>query len=108
MKTLLVAGFSTTVDTLCVSKTKNLLILIAIVINGGQYTYTLLSKHPEVMKRLREEHDRIFGPDISTTAETIRQYPYKINELDYTTAVLKETLRFFPIGSATKENPPGT
>jgi cytochrome P450 len=60
------------------------------------------------MKRLREEHGRIFGADISTTAETIRQYPYKTNDLDYTTAVLKETLRLFPIGSATKENPLGS
>jgi hypothetical protein len=60
------------------------------------------------MKRLREEHDRIFGTDLATTAETIRKYPSKTNELEYTTAVLKEVMRFFPIGSATKENPAGS
>ncbi|KAE9367035.1 cytochrome P450 [Stipitochalara longipes BDJ] len=89
MKTLLIGGFMTTVDTLC-------------------YTFAILGTHPEVMKRLREEHDRIFGTDLATTADTIRNYPSKTNELEYTTAVLKEVLRFFPIGSATKENPAGS
>ncbi|KAN0091926.1 cytochrome P450 [Hyaloscypha variabilis] len=77
MKTLLIGGFMTTVDTLC-------------------YTFALLGTHPEVMKHL------------TTTAETIRKYPSKTNELEYTTAVLKEVMRFFPIGSATKENPAGS
>jgi len=86
----------------------SLLILWQPITYEPQYTFALLGTHPEVMKRLREEHDRIFGTDLATTAETIRKYPSKTNELEYTTAVLKEVMRFFPIGSATKENPAGS
>jgi len=57
------------------------------------------------MNRLREEHDRIFDPDLATTADLIRQYPSRTNELEYTTAVIKETLRMFPIGSGLRQNP---
>jgi hypothetical protein len=57
------------------------------------------------MKRLRAEHDRVFGPDLATAADLIRQHPSKTNELEYTTAVLKETLRIFPIGSGLRQNP---
>ncbi len=96
----------TTVDTLCVRF--HPFNPLAVITDESQYTFALLGTHPEVMKRLREEHDRIFGTDLATTAENIRKYPSKTNELEYTTAVLKEVMRFFPIGSATKENPAGS
>ena len=81
---------------------------MAIVTDGPQYTFALLGTHPEVMKRIREEHDSLFGTDLAATADNIRKYPSKTNELVYTTAVIKEVMRFFPIGSATKENPAGS
>ncbi|OCK82089.1 cytochrome P450 3A30 [Lepidopterella palustris CBS 459.81] len=79
IKALLVGGHGTTTDTLC-------------------FIYMLLSIHPEAMQHLRQEHDRVFHSDISTTHSMLHDSPHKLNELDYTTAVIKETLRLFPVG----------
>jgi cytochrome P450 len=57
-----------------------------------------LSIHPEVVKRLREEHERVFHRDMAITLDYLRESPHKTNELEYTTAVIKETLRMFPVG----------
>jgi cytochrome P450 len=58
----------------------------------------LLSLHPQVLKTLREEHDTVFDPNPDITLDILRQFPHKTNDLDYTTAVIKETLRMFPVG----------
>ncbi|KAI1409988.1 cytochrome P450 [Hypoxylon sp. FL1857] len=88
VKGLLLGGMGTSVDTLC-------------------HLYMLLSKHPNVVQKLRKEHDRVFGKDLETTLETLKEFPVKLNELEYTTAVLKETLRLFPVGFGVKEAPAG-
>ncbi|KAK1750099.1 cytochrome P450 [Echria macrotheca] len=71
------------------------------------HIYMLLSQHPDVMTRLRDEHDRIFPHDLEGTVSTILATPSKTNELEYTTAVIKESLRMFPIGFASRAAPPG-
>jgi len=63
-----------------------------------QFILMLLSKSPDAVKKLREEHDRVFHPDFEETLSILDESPYKLNELDYTTAVIKETLRLFPVG----------
>lgn len=68
-KTFLFAGYDTTSSTMC-------------------YIYYLLDLHPEELKRVREEHDAVFG-DVSSTAENIRNDPKLLNDLPYTTAVIK-------------------
>ncbi|KAI0384680.1 cytochrome P450 [Hypomontagnella monticulosa] len=88
VKGLLVGGTGTTVDTLC-------------------YVYMLLSKHPEVVQKMREEFDAVFGKDIETTLENLKDFPIKLQELEYTTAVIKESMRMFPIGFGVKEAPEG-
>ncbi|KAI2616233.1 cytochrome P450 [Hypoxylon sp. NC1633] len=65
---LLLGGMGTTVDTL-------------------SYAYMLLSKHPDAVRTLRKEHDA-----------NLREFPTKLKELEYTGAVIKETLRLFPVG----------
>ncbi|KAL2847120.1 cytochrome P450 [Aspergillus pseudodeflectus] len=79
LKGLLLGAYGTTTDTLC-------------------FIYILLSTHPTVMQKLREEHDRVFGTGLQTTQHTLKQSPDKLSELRYTTAVIKETLRLFPVG----------
>lgn len=84
VKGLLVGGHGTTTDTLC-------------------YIYMLLSKSPDTIQKLREEHDRIFAPNINETLEMLRESPHKLNDLEYTSAVIKETLRMFPVGFGLRE-----
>jgi cytochrome P450 len=71
------------------------------------YCYHMLSKHPEAMKRVRAEHDEVFGTDLSTTSAQLIAEPQKINLLPYTTAVLKEVMRLLPIASAVRSGQPG-
>ena len=83
VKTLLVAGTGTTSDTLCF---------------GAMF----LSVYPEVVRKMREEHDRVFAPGIEATYEILKTQPYKLNDLTYTTNVIKEILRFYPIGNTAR------
>lgn len=67
----------------------------------------LLSKHPEVVQKMCEEHDRVFGKDFETTLENLKDSPIKLNELEYTNSVIKEAMRLFPVGFGVKEAPQG-
>ncbi|KAE8349705.1 putative N-alkane-inducible cytochrome P450 [Aspergillus coremiiformis] len=60
------------------------------------YCLYLLSKHPAALAKIRAEHDKIFSADLSNTSNLLRQRPELINQLPYTLAVIKETLRLFP------------
>jgi len=66
------------------------------------WCYYLLHRYPETQRRLTAELDRYFPPGTST-AQKIRQDPYIINKLEYTTAVLKETMRIFPSASTLRQ-----
>ncbi|KAF2109528.1 cytochrome P450 [Lophiotrema nucula] len=81
--TLLLGGSGTTTDTVC-------------------FTFMLLSVHPEIVQKLREEHDRVFTPGIEASYAMLCEQPNKINELEYTTNVIKETLRLYPIGNTAR------
>jgi cytochrome P450 len=62
------------------------------------YCYFLLSNHPVVLSKVRDEHDRVFGFDssIKNVNNIIANNPTLVNQLPYTLAVLKEVLRLFP------------
>lgn len=79
IKALMLAGSGTTTDTLC-------------------FAYMLLSVHPEVVDKLREEHRNVYSGSIDETLSILRTDPRRLNKLEYTNNVLKETLRIFPIG----------
>ncbi|KAK4182778.1 cytochrome P450 [Podospora australis] len=88
-KGMLAAGYGTTTDT-------------------SSYVFMLLSVFPSVLQKLREEHDRVFPNDLGGTLELLRSDPFIITkELPYTTAVIQETLRLFPIGMVVRALPPG-
>ncbi|KAI9851999.1 MAG: hypothetical protein M1838_002122 [Thelocarpon superellum] len=61
------------------------------------YVFYLLSLHPDCLARTRAEHDQVFGSDLVQSAERIRATPHLLNQLPYTLAVIKETLRMFPV-----------
>ncbi|KAL4934895.1 hypothetical protein BDV06DRAFT_208071 [Aspergillus oleicola] len=70
------------------------------------YALYLMSKHKEILSRVRAEHDAIFGTDLSTTASQLSSTPELTNKLPYTLAVIKETLRLFPPASGMREGQP--
>jgi cytochrome P450 len=67
----------------------------------------MLSFHPNVMAKLRREHDQAFDADLVKTQNILRTTPHKTTELVYTTAVIKETLRLFPAGFSARKAKPG-
>jgi len=81
MKTFLFAGHDTTSSTIC-------------------WCYHLLSKNREHLTLVLDEHRDIFGPDFEDTARLLREKPQLINKLEYTSAVIKESLRLFPAASS--------
>ncbi|WQF84792.1 Putative cytochrome P450 [Colletotrichum destructivum] len=88
MRFLLLAGYDTT---------------------GSTITYVLhiLSQHPEILAKVREEHNEVLGTDISRAAQQLKENPHLVNRVPYTTAVLKETLRMYPPTSTLRNGKPG-
>ncbi|KAK9237839.1 cytochrome P450 [Lipomyces kononenkoae] len=80
MKTFLFAGHDTTSSLIC-------------------YVYHLLQLHPQHLAKVRQEHDEIFGFDISKAPDMIKDNPQLLGRLPYTLAIIKETLRLYPPAS---------
>lgn len=72
------------------------------------YSYYLLSKHSEILAKVRDEHNEVFGTDYSTphTHNTICENPNLLNQIPYTIAVIKEVLRLFPPSASLREGRP--
>jgi cytochrome P450 len=67
----------------------------------------VLSRYPDVVRKLREEHERVFSADPDETMRLLREGdPHKLGELEYTEAVIYETLRLFPPGLAARAGGP--
>lgn len=88
LKALLLGGHGTTTDTFT-------------------FVIMFLSIYPETLNRLREEHDSIFSPDLASTIDMLNEDPSRTNTMEFTNAVIKETLRFYPIGFTIRTAPPG-
>ncbi|KAI1080379.1 cytochrome P450 [Whalleya microplaca] len=56
----------------------------------------MIWRHPEVLAKLRAEHDEVFGRNIAACPDMIAENPSILNSLPYTLAVVKESLRLFP------------
>lgn len=73
------------------------------------YCYYVLFKHEDARNRLLAEHDAVFS-DNSTNADTLAQIqanPQKLNQLHYTAAFIKESLRFTPPAGGMQRGRPG-
>ncbi|KAI3328084.1 cytochrome P450 [Xylariaceae sp. AK1471] len=69
------------------------------------YCFLLLSQHPEVLYKLRVEHDNVFGTNLSIDnySQVIKNDPTLLNQIPYTLAVIKEVLRIFPPAGSLRE-----
>ena len=72
------------------------------------YAFHLLSLNRSTLEKIRTEHDTVFGIDVAALPATIEARPQVLGLLPYTTAVIKETLRLFPPGSAIRQGSSGT
>ncbi|KAF5976093.1 sterigmatocystin biosynthesis protein [Fusarium coicis] len=87
LKIFLFAGHDTTASTLC-------------------FAYNYLYQHPDVLTKLRLEHDAVLGSDPCDATRRICETLTLLNQLSYTTAIIKETLRLEPpIGSCREGSP---
>jgi Cytochrome P450 len=56
-----------------------------------------------MLRKVREEHDRVFHPDRRETLKIVCEEANRLNALPLTLAVAKETLRLFSSGGSLKE-----
>lgn len=71
------------------------------------YCYLLLAKHPTAHDRLLAEHNAVFGNDSANVLAQIQAEPHKLNQLPFTAAFIKETLRLFPPAGGMQQGRPG-
>lgn len=77
IKIFMLAGHDTTGSTLC-------------------FIYHLLNRNKQALEAIRAEHDEVLGKDPSAVRATLSANPQLLNQLPFTAAVIKETLRLFP------------
>lgn len=58
------------------------------------YTYHVLSKREDILKRMQQEHTEVFGDDLELSS--LRENASLLDQLPYTMAVIKETMRIYP------------
>lgn len=71
------------------------------------YIYHLLHQNPPALAKLRAEHNTVLGTDTSKARSQLAAFPTLLNQLPYTAAVIKETLRLFPPVGTIREGQPG-
>ncbi|KAF2146341.1 uncharacterized protein K452DRAFT_340986 [Aplosporella prunicola CBS 121167] len=75
-----------------------------------QWTFYELSRSPKVMAKLRAELYSVFGPatDYESMAEIlVSRGEWAINQLTYTSAIIKEILRLYPPAGSARRVPYG-
>lgn len=60
------------------------------------FAYSRLYKDAPVLAKLRAEHDKVLGSDVSLALARLTENPNLLNQMPYTAAVIKETLRLYP------------
>lgn len=71
------------------------------------FAFHMLSQHVEALARLRQEHDIVFGDDVSGAAHLLKENPTLLNQCTYTLACVKETLRLYPPAANMRRGQPG-
>ncbi|KAK0649272.1 cytochrome P450, partial [Cercophora newfieldiana] len=60
------------------------------------WTLHCLARYPSKAAKVRAEHDGVLGTDLEAVVAKIQTSPHLLNQLPYTLAFIKETLRLFP------------
>jgi cytochrome P450 len=71
------------------------------------YLYHVLAKHPTWLRKLREEHDQVFGKVPSEAAKILKENPNLLNSCRLTIAVIKEALRLYGPARSIRSGLPG-
>jgi len=71
------------------------------------YCFHMLAKHPEVLAKMRAEHDAVLGTDPAAAPEKLTRDPHLVNSLQYTLGVIKEVMRFFPPAASNRAGKAG-
>ncbi|RYO79324.1 hypothetical protein DL764_010028 [Monosporascus ibericus] len=81
---------------------------LRLFISAGHDTtaQAIINKNADILTRLRAEHDQVLGANPGVAIQTLSQHPHKLNNMPYTTAVIKETLRLHPLGSTFRRGSP--
>ncbi len=66
------------------------------------YLLHLIHRNPDKLSQLRHEHDQVLGTSLEELPSLLRDQPHIVNDLPYTTAVIKEALRLFPPGGCSR------
>ncbi|KAF5874720.1 putative afln vera monooxygenase protein [Botrytis fragariae] len=70
---------------------------------GAIFTYHLFSQHPNVLAKVRDEHTEVLGANIADAESVITSKPQILNQLTYTIAAMKESLRIYPTVAALRD-----
>lgn len=68
-----------------------------------QFIFMLLSKSPQVVENIRQEHDQVLGTNFQDGIEDLVNAPQRLQDLPYTDSVIKEAMRLFPVGFGVPE-----
>lgn len=73
--------------------------------SAAAFVYCLhnIHTHPDILARIRAEHDAVLGPDLAATPGKIAADPALLNALPYTNACIKESMRLFPPAGAIRQ-----
>ncbi|KAL8913216.1 MAG: hypothetical protein Q9171_001930 [Xanthocarpia ochracea] len=70
------------------------------------YILHLLYTNPDTLLAVRQEHNTVFGTELTELPDLLKSQPHLLNDLPYTTAVIKEALRLFPPGGCSRAGQP--
>jgi cytochrome P450 len=88
LKSFIFAGHDTIASTIC-------------------FIFKCLEENPDCLAKLRNEHDAVFGKNADLAASLLQASPHLLHLLPYTLAVIKETLRLYPLASTIREGRAG-